>query len=89
MQTNQVTRRGPKTGGLRPVTRPHPLLDHARELAGAANDRELADRLCVSAPSICKVRAGDLPAGSTLLVRLHETLDISFATMRALLKECK
>lgn len=77
------------TKTIREPARPHALLDHAREIAGVTNDRELADRLHLSCPVISKVRSGDLKAGATMLVRMHEMLGVSFPTMRALLKQAR
>jgi hypothetical protein len=49
------------------------MLDAVKYELKLKNDAVLARTLDMTPPAICKVRSGDLPVGSILLLRIHET----------------
>jgi hypothetical protein len=68
-----------------PHYNPEPLLDTLIRILGVRNDRQLAYRLSVSPPQICKVRKRRLTVASSLLISMHEESGLSFRHLRALM----
>ena len=49
---------------------------------GPKNDAALARALEVAPPVISKIRHGRLPIGASLLIRMHEVLDVSIRELK-------
>lgn len=58
------------------------LIDHLLAELGLKNDAALARRLEVAPPVISKLRAGRLPLGASMLLRMHEESGIAFKELR-------
>lgn len=65
--------------------RPSHLLDTLQSLFGVKNDRQLAARLEVSAPLLCKIRSCKVDVPPHLLIHLHEETNFSVSELRALM----
>lgn len=64
---------------------PSRLLDAIIEIKSLKNDAALSRLLEVAPPVISKIRHGKLPVGAALLIRMHETTDISIRDLRYLM----
>lgn len=67
------------------VYNPSRLLDAIIEIKGLRNDAALSRLLEVAPPVISKIRHGRLPVGAALLIRMHETTDVSIRDLRYLM----
>jgi hypothetical protein len=65
--------------------KPSHLLDTLQSLFRVKNDRQLANRLEVAAPLICKIRGSKVDVPPWLLIHLHEETNFSVRDLRALL----
>ncbi|MFZ6813581.1 hypothetical protein ACO0K3_03870 [Undibacterium sp. Rencai35W] len=63
------------------------LIEGLIKLFALKNDAELAMNLKVAPPVISKMRHGKLPIGSSILIKIHDTFDISIKEIRALYLE--
>jgi hypothetical protein len=68
-----------------PHYNPEPLLDTLMRILGVRNDRQLAYRLSVNPPQICKVRKRRLSVAPSLLISMHEESGLSLLQLRALM----
>ena len=64
---------------------PNKLLDTVITHLGLRNDAALCRELGISAPVISKIRHKRLPIGASLLMRLHESSEISIRELRDLM----
>lgn len=64
---------------------PNTLLDTLTRLLQVKNDRQLAKRLEVQSPEICKIRKRRIPVAPALLVCMHEETELSIRQLRALM----
>jgi hypothetical protein len=71
---------------LAPI-KPHKLLDTLNERMSFKKDAELCRLLGVFGAVISNVRNRKIPVGPALLVRMHETTDISIRELKQLLAE--
>lgn len=62
------------------------LLDTLLERYQLKNDAELCRRMNVLPSRISKMRSGRHPITAELLLRVHETFELSFAELRVLLR---
>lgn len=65
------------TKEIKPSLGANQLLDHVMERGNLKNDAALSRALEVQPPVISKIRHGQLKVGATLLIRMHEAVDIS------------
>jgi len=61
------------------------LLDKVKELYNIKNDAQLSRTLDVLPPTISRIRAGKVNVSADMILRIHETLGMSVADIRALL----
>jgi plasmid maintenance system antidote protein VapI len=61
------------------------LLDKVKELYSIKNDAQLSRTLDVPPPTISKIRSGKITVSADMILRIHETLGMSVADIRALL----
>ena len=61
------------------------LLDTLKEKYDLKNDAEISRRLEVKAPVISKIRHGKSGVSAEFILRIHETLGMPVADIRALL----
>jgi plasmid maintenance system antidote protein VapI len=61
------------------------LLDKVKELYSIKNDAQLSRTLDVPPPTISKIRAGKVNVSADMILRIHETLGMPVADIRALL----
>jgi len=61
------------------------LLDKVKELYNIKNDAQLSRTLDVPPPTISKIRSGKVNVSADMILRIHETLGMSVADIRALL----
>jgi plasmid maintenance system antidote protein VapI len=61
------------------------LLDKVKELYNINNDAQLSRTLDVPPPTISKIRAGKVNVSAYMILRIHETLGMPVADIRALL----
>jgi hypothetical protein len=52
------------------------LLDWARWYLRLSSDRDLALALGMAAPTLCRIRSGEIPLGAALMVRLLDVADV-------------
>lgn len=64
---------------------PNRLLDALLEKMNLKNDAALSRMLEVAPPVISKIRHRRLPIGASLLIRMHETTDMSIRDLRDLM----
>jgi transcriptional regulator with XRE-family HTH domain len=58
------------------------LLDLAIRTLGVKTDRALAARCHIAPPAISKMRAGSMPIGASMLLRLNDETGISLDKLR-------
>lgn len=76
----------PQTVGTdNPHYDPVALLDTLIGLLAVKNDRQLAQRLCVQASLICKVRHRRVAVSPALLISMQEETNLTFRQLRALM----
>lgn len=61
------------------------LLDKIKELYSIKNDAQLCRTLDVPPPTISKIRSGKIKVSEYMILRIHETLGMPVADIRALL----
>jgi plasmid maintenance system antidote protein VapI len=61
------------------------LLDKVKELYNIKNDAQLSRTLDVPRPTISKIRSGKITVSADMILRIHETLGMPVADIRALL----
>ena len=61
------------------------LLDKVKELYSIKNDAQLSRTLDVPPPTISKIRSGKVSVSADMILRIHETLGMPVADIRALL----
>jgi len=61
------------------------LLDKVKELYSIKNDAQLSRTLDVPPPTISRIRAGKVNVSADMILRIHETLGMPVADIRALL----
>jgi plasmid maintenance system antidote protein VapI len=61
------------------------LLDAVKERYSIKNDAELSRTLDVPPPTISKIRSGKVNVSADMILRIHETLGMPVADIRALL----
>jgi plasmid maintenance system antidote protein VapI len=61
------------------------LLDKVKELYSIKNDAQLSRTLDVPPPTISKIRSGKVSVNANMILRIHETLGMPVADIRALL----
>jgi len=64
---------------------PESLLNTVMRLLCVKNDRQLAVRLGVQAPQICKIRKRRVPVAPALLISMHEETGLSLRELRTLM----
>ena len=64
---------------------PGRLLDALAELLQVKNDRALAKALEVPAPTLSRIRCRRTPVSANMLIRMHETTDLTVADLRYLM----
>lgn len=64
---------------------PASLLNTVMRLLCAKNDRQLATRLGVQPPQICKIRKRRVPVTPALLICMHEETGLSLRELRTLM----
>jgi DNA-binding transcriptional regulator YdaS (Cro superfamily) len=62
----------------------NPLLDHLRKLAGCKSDAALGALLNISNPTLSKMRHKKTKLSPTVILAIHEKLDVPVATIRQL-----
>jgi transcriptional regulator with XRE-family HTH domain len=65
-----------------PSYNPDALLNHVMALLNLRTDAELAKALGVSPPALSKVRHRRMEVGASMLIRLHETTNLSIRELR-------
>lgn len=68
-----------------PHYNPGHFLDTLQRVFSVKNDRQLATRLNVTPPLICKIRGGKTGAPSWLLIHLNEETNFSVCELRGLM----
>jgi len=68
-----------------PHYNPGNLLNTLQRVFNVRNDRQLAIRLDVAPPLLCKIRGGKLDAPPWLLIHLHEETNFTIQELRALM----
>lgn len=68
-----------------PSYNPDALLNHVTQLLNLRNDAGLAKALGVSPPVLSKIRHRRMEVGAAMLIRLHETTDLSIRELRTLM----
>jgi len=68
-----------------PHYNPGNLLDTLQRVFNVHNDRQLATRLDVTAPLLCKIRGSKLDAPPWFLIHLNEETNFSIRELRALM----
>lgn len=63
------------------------LIEGLKHLNGLKNDAELARLLKVAPPVISKLRNNKLPIGDGMLIKIHDTFNMSVKEIRALYQE--
>jgi len=61
------------------------LLDTLKELYSIKNDAQLSRTLDVPPPTISKIRSGKVRVSADMILKIHETLGMPVADIRALL----
>jgi plasmid maintenance system antidote protein VapI len=61
------------------------LLDKIKELYSIKNDAQLSRTLDVPPPTISKIRSGKVSVSADMILRIHETLGMPVADIKALL----
>lgn len=64
---------------------PEKLMDMLQRVLRVSNDSQLAGRLGVKPPQICKIRKRRTPVSSTLLINIHEETGLSLLILRGLM----
>lgn len=60
------------------------LFDYIQQNYGIKNDRELADKLNVSAPVISRIRNGKCTISADVIVKIHEIFEIPIRQIKEL-----
>lgn len=68
-----------------PHYNPGNLLDTLQRVFNVRNDRQLATRLGVAAPLLCKIRGAKLDAPPWFLIHLNEETNFTIRELRALM----
>lgn len=63
------------------------LLDWTRWYLGVASDRDLALALGMPAPTLSKIRNGELPLGASFLVRVLDVSDVKLHDLPRLIED--
>jgi plasmid maintenance system antidote protein VapI len=61
------------------------LLDTIKERYSVKNDAELSRLLKTKAPTISKIRSGKVSVSADMILRIHETFEMSIKEIRELL----
>lgn len=87
MTTPPTTTTAPTSNNLEEQTTydPNRLLDALIKKFGLKNDVALARHLEVAPPLISKIRHRSLPVVASLLIRMHESSDLTIAELRGLM----
>lgn len=71
-----------------PTPSPANLLNHLRTYLGASNDSQLARLLLLSPATLCKLRHGQSPLTSYVLLAMHESSGIPIPALRRIAIPC-
>jgi len=71
-----------------PHYNPGNLLDTLQRVFGVKNDRQLAKRLNVTPPLLCKIRGAKIDPPSWLIIHLNEETNFTVREIRALRAVC-
>jgi hypothetical protein len=74
-----------ETCSSEPHYNPARLLDALLAHFNLRRDSQLADKLGMTRPMICHLRAQRIPVGAALLIRMHETSGLSIRQLREII----
>lgn len=76
----------PDTESYMPENR---LLDHLRKIGGCKSDAQLGNLLGISNPTLSKIRHGKKELSPTVILAIHEKMNVPVAEIRELYGEVK
>lgn len=65
------------------------LLDHLRKIGGCKSDAQLGNILGISNPTLSKIRHGKKELSPTVILAIHEKMNVPVAEIRELYGEAK
>jgi transcriptional regulator with XRE-family HTH domain len=65
------------------------LLDHLRQMAGCKSDAQLGKLLGISNPTLSKIRHSKKTLSPTVILTIHEKMNVPVAQIRELYEEGK